>query len=178
MSITLIGMPSCGKSTVGVLLAKQMGLQFIDSDLLIQAREGRLLHDIIAEEGIARFLEIEEEVNCSITEKRAVISTGGSAVYGARAMAHLATLGPIVYLRITYEQMAERLGDYSHRGVVLPEGYTLLDMYRERSALYEKYADVTVDGKDKISDTLGDIITRLQAQEVAFLKKSLAKNFS
>lgn len=162
MSITLIGMPSCGKSTVGVLVAKQLGLHFIDSDLLIQAREGRLLHDIIAEEGRERFLEIEEEVNCAITEKDAVISTGGSAVYGDKAMKHLATLGKIVYIRITYEQMSQRLGDYVHRGVVLPEGYTLLDMYRERAALYEKYADITVEGSDDISYTLEELLEKLK----------------
>ena len=166
MSITLIGMPSCGKSTVGVLLAKQLGMQFIDSDLLIQEREGRLLHDIIAEEGRERFLEIEEQVNASITQTNAVISTGGSAVYGRRAMEHLATLGPVVYLRITYGQMAVRLGDYVHRGVVMPEGYTLLDMYRERSVLYERYADVTVDGCESMSDTLEHIVKAISSLEV------------
>ncbi len=144
MSVTLIGMPSCGKSTLGVLLAKKLGYRFIDSDLLIQERESRLLHDIIEQEGIDGFLKIENEVNCGITEKNAVVSTGGSAVYGKEAMAHLASLGKIVYLKISLDTMLERLGDYVHRGVVLPEGYTLSDMYEERSALYEKYADVTV----------------------------------
>ena len=138
-------MPSCGKSTLGVLLAKKLGFRFIDSDLLIQEREGKLLHDIIAERGIDGFLEVENEVNCGINDCAAVISTGGSAVYGAEAMEHLGTLGEIVYLRISYETMQARLGDYVHRGVVLPEGYTLLDMYRERSVLYEKYADITVE---------------------------------
>ncbi len=161
MSITLIGMPSCGKSTVGVLLAKQLGMHFIDSDLLIQGREGRLLHDIIAEDGRDRFLEIEEEVNCSITEKNAVISTGGSAVYSEKAMTHLATLGKIIYIRITYEQMASRLGDYIHRGVVMPEGYTLLDMYRERAPLYEKHADLIIDSVENISVTLRTILCEL-----------------
>ncbi len=144
MSVTLIGMPSCGKSTLGVLLAKKLGCRFIDSDLLIQERESRLLHDIIEQEGIDGFLKIENEVNCGIIEENAVISTGGSAVYGKEAMAHLASLGKIVYLKISLDTMLERLGDYVHRGVVLPEGYTLVDMYEERSALYEKYADVTV----------------------------------
>ncbi len=144
MSVTLIGMPSCGKSTLGVLLAKKLGYRFIDSDLLIQERESRLLHDIIEQEGIDGFLKIENEVNCGITEENAVISTGGSAVYGKEAMAHLASLGKIVYLKISLDTMLERLGDYVHRGVVLPEGYTLADMYEERSVLYEKYADVTV----------------------------------
>ncbi len=158
MSITLIGMPSCGKSTVGVLLAKQLGFDFVDSDLLIQTREGRLLHEILAMQGVEGFLALEEQVNCGIQHTHAVISTGGSAVYGERAMKHLATLGPVVYLRISYEDMAERLGDYVHRGVVVREGYTLLDMYRERAELYEKYATVTVDSRGHISDTLEAIL--------------------
>ena len=137
MSVILIGMPSCGKSTVGVLLAKQLGYRFIDSDLLIQEREGKLLHDIIKEKGRAGFLDVEEATNCGIRATDAVISTGGSAVYGEAAMKHLATLGKIVYIRISLEEMQTRLGDYVHRGVVMPEGYTLADLYRERAPLYE-----------------------------------------
>ena len=161
MSITLIGMPSCGKSTVGVLLAKQLGYRFIDSDLLIQEREGRLLHDIIKAEGRETFLAIEEAVNCDICATDAVISTGGSAVYSEAAMKHLATLGRVVYVRISFEEMAARLGDDVHRGVVMPEGYTLLDLYRERAPLYEKYADIVVDGRENISETLGAILAAL-----------------
>lgn len=161
MSVTLIGMPSCGKSTLGVLLAKKLGYRFIDSDLLIQEREGMLLHDIIWQKGNRTFLQIENEVNTSITDTHAVISTGGSAVYGKEAMAQLATLGKIVYLKISPDTMFSRLGDYVHRGVVLPEGYTLSDMYRERHALYEKYADATVnvDG--------GDVAENLRLIEIA-----------
>ncbi len=144
MSVTLIGMPSCGKSTLGVLLAKRLGYRFIDSDLLIQEQQGALLHDIIEREGIQGFLDIENRVNCSITDTRAVISTGGSAVYGEEAMRHLATLGKIIYLKIDLETMLRRLGDYVHRGVVLPDGYSLEDMFFERCSLYEKYADITV----------------------------------
>ena len=161
MSVILIGMPSCGKSTVGVLLAKQLGYRFIDSDLLIQEREGKLLHDIIKEKGQSAFLAVEEAVNCGIDATDAVISTGGSAVYGEAAMKHLATLGKIVYIRISFEEMQARLGDYVHRGVVMPEGYTLADLYRERAPLYEKYADVTVDGGAHISDTLTAILAAL-----------------
>ena len=158
MSITLIGMPSCGKSTLGVLLAKKLGYRFIDSDLIIQEREDMLLHDIIEQKGTEGFLTIENSVNLSITDERAVISTGGSAVYGKEAMEHLATLGKIVYLYISYETMEKRLGDYVHRGVVLPDGYTLKDMYYERSKLYERYADITVDvEKSDISDSLEQI---------------------
>ena len=158
MSVILIGMPSCGKSTLGVLLAKKLGYRFIDSDLLIQEREGMLLHDIIGQKGREEFLKIENDVNCSITDRSAVVSTGGSAVYGKEAMEHLHTLGKVVYLYISYETMVKRLGDYVHRGVVLPEGYTLKDMYLERSRLYEGYADLTVDvEKGDISDCLEQI---------------------
>lgn len=167
MSVILIGMPSCGKSTVGVLLAKKLGYKFIDSDLLIQEREGSLLHDIIAEKGIDGFLRIENDVNCSITDKSAVISTGGSAVYGKEAMEHLKTLGKVVYLNISYETMSARLGDYVHRGVVLREGYTLKDMYDERAVLYEKYADIT------ICCTGGDISENLE-----LICKALEENIS
>ena len=156
MSVILIGMPSCGKSTLGVLLAKKLGYRFIDSDLLIQEREGMLLHEIIESKGIEGFLAIENQVNSSITDTRAVISTGGSAVYGKEAMEHLRTLGTVVYLNISRETMKARLGDYVHRGVVLPKGYTLDQMYSERSVLYESYADITV-ATDK-----GDISTALE----------------
>ena len=165
MSVILIGMPSCGKSTLGVLLAKKLGYRFIDSDLLIQEREGMLLHDIIEQKGKDRFLKIENDVNCSISDRGAVISTGGSAVYGSEAMEHLRTLGKIVYLYISYETMVKRLGDYVHRGVVLPQNYTLEDMYLERSRLYEGYADLTVDvEKGDISDCLEQIL-RLVVQD-------------
>ncbi len=162
MSVILIGMPSCGKSTLGVLLAKRLGYRFIDSDLLIQERESALLHDIIERDGQEGFLRIENEVNRSITDTRAVISTGGSAVYGAAAMEQLSTLGKVVYLKIGLDTMLSRLGDYVHRGVVLPEGYTLSDMYAERDKLYEKYADITVcvDGGD-VSSSLEAICKAL-----------------
>ncbi len=145
MSIILIGMPSCGKSTLGVLLAKRTGYRFVDSDLLIQESEGRLLHEIIAEDGKEGFLAIENAVNASIEERKAVIATGGSVVYGEEAMEHLKTLGKIVYLKIPYEEMCRRLGDYSHRGVVMRKGNTLAEMYTEREPLYEQWADYTVE---------------------------------
>ena len=158
MSVILIGMPSCGKSTLGVLLAKKLGYKFIDSDLLIQEREEMLLHDIIEQKGIEGFLKIENEVNASITETKAVISTGGSAVYCREAMEHFKALGKIIYLHISLDTMISRLGDYVHRGVVLPEGYTLEDMYREREILYESYADRVISAENQdISTTLEEI---------------------
>lgn len=161
MSIILIGMPSCGKSTLGVLLAKKLGLEFIDSDLLIQKKHKKLLHELIAEHGNEGFLALESEVNCGIETAQAVIATGGSAVYSDEAMAHLATLGKIVYIHISYEEMEARLGDYAHRGVVMPEGYTLRDLYNERAALYEKYAHVTISGEGGMTAAIGRIVSVL-----------------
>ena len=161
MSIILIGMPSCGKSTLGVLLAKKLGMEFIDSDLLIQKKRQKLLHELIQEHGNDGFLEIESEVNCSITEQNAVIATGGSAVYSERAMRHFATIGKIVYIHISYEEMEARLGDFAHRGVVMPEGYTLRDLYNERAALYEKYAHVTVSGEGGMTRAIERIASEI-----------------
>ena len=151
-NIILIGMPASGKSTVGVLLAKNLGYRFLDCDLLIQEREGKLLHEIIEERGTVGFLEIENRICAAIDADRTVISTGGSAIYGVEAMAHLKTLGKVLYLKIDYDTLVKRLGDYSHRGVVSPNGGTLRELFEERTALYEKYADITVDEKDTEGD--------------------------
>ena len=160
MSIILIGMPSCGKSTLGVLLAKKLGYEFIDSDLCIQKKHGKLLHELIAEHGNEGFLAIESEVNCAMDAQNAIIATGGSAVYSEAAMRHLATLGKIVYIHISYEEMEVRLGDFAHRGVVMPAGYTLRDLYNERAALYERYADLIVSGEGGMPA----VIERIAAQ--------------
>ena len=145
MSLILIGMPSCGKSTLGVLLARELGYHFIDSDILIQEREGKLLHEIISEKGVDGFMDVEDRINCTITDKKAIIATGGSVIYCERAMEHLSKLGKVVYLKIPFDEMKRRLGDYSHRGVIMRHGNALEDMYAERAVLYEKYADITVD---------------------------------
>lgn len=154
-NIVLIGMPGVGKSTIGVVLAKRMGYQFVDSDLLIQEKEGKLLHEIITERGIDGFLMAEEQVNAQLDVKNAVIATGGSAVYGTRAMAHLKEIGTVVYLKLSCEAVQERLGDLNERGVVLRQGQTLADLYRERTPLYEKYADVVVDCENKSIREIG-----------------------
>lgn len=148
-NIVLIGMPGVGKSTIGVVLAKKMGFSFVDSDLLIQEREGRLLHEIIEEEGLEGFRSIEEEVNASIQLKNAVIATGGSAVYGKKAMEHLKKIGVVIYLKLPYEELVNRLGDLEERGVAMRENQTLKELMEERSPLYEKYADITIDCHEK-----------------------------
>ena len=144
-NIILIGMPGCGKSTVGVVLAKNLGFRFIDADLAIQEREGRLLSEIIEREGREGFHRIEEEVLLSLRPARCVVATGGSAVYGARAMAYLRSVGTVVYLRLPCEEIRARLGDLSQRGVTLRRGQTLEELYAERVPLYEKYADLSLD---------------------------------
>lgn len=144
-NIVLIGMPGAGKSTVGVVLAKKLGYAFLDADLEIQSREGKLLHEIIAERGAEGFWRVEESVGESIGTRRTVIATGGSAVYGPKAMAHYRQIGTVVYLALPLSQIRERLGDLHERGVTLREGQDLAGLYEERVPLYEKYADVTVD---------------------------------
>lgn len=139
-NIVLIGMPGVGKSTVGVILAKMIGYQFTDADLLIQKQEGKLLHEIIAEKGTDGFIEIEERVNASIEASHTIIATGGSVVYGKKAMEHLSCIGTVVYLKVPYDTLEKRLEDIKGRGVVLKEGQTLRTLYDERTPLYEKYA--------------------------------------
>ena len=143
-------MPGAGKSSVGVILAKVLGYEFIDTDLVIQHREKRLLREIIADEGNEGFLAIENEVNATLEADKSVIAPGGSAIYGKEAMEHFKEIGTIVYLKLSYEDLAKRLGNLKGRGVVLKEGQTLKDLYDERSKLYEQYAEITVDesGRD------------------------------
>lgn len=144
-NIVLIGMPGVGKSTVGVILAKVLGYQFVDSDLVIQKEEGKLLKEIIAEVGPEGFIAVENRVNASLEVSDSVIATGGSVVYGEEAMAHLKDIGIVVYLSLPYDEIEKRLSDIKGRGVVLRDGQTLKDLYDERTLLYEKYADIQID---------------------------------
>lgn len=147
-NIILIGMPSCGKSTVGVVLAKALGYRFVDSDLVIQEFTGKLLSDIIDEKGLEAFNEIENRVNTSLDYHKAVIATGGSVIYGKEAMEHLQSIGTIVYLELPFETLCERIGDLTARGVSIKEGQSFRELYEERRPLYEKYADITVHGEN------------------------------
>ncbi len=149
-NIVLIGMPGAGKSTVGVVLAKKMGCRFVDSDLVIQEKYGRLLHELIEGLGVEGFWKIENDVNASLMAEGSVIATGGSAVYGEEAMEHLRSIGQVVYLKLPYEEVEERLGDLNARGVTVKPGQTLRELYEERVPLYEKYAHVTIDCSGKM----------------------------
>ena len=153
--IILIGMPVVGKSTIGVVLAKVLGYQFVDADLLIQEAEGKLLSELIEENGTDGFIEIENRVNSQIQTHRSVIATGGSVIYGKDAMENLKSIGTVVYLKQNLRVLQRRLRNLKGRGVVLKEGQTLADLYKERTVLYEKYADITVDQyKQTIQQTL------------------------
>lgn len=146
-NVVLIGMPGCGKSTIGVVLAKVLGYEFTDSDLLIQKQEGKLLREIIAEQGEEEFLKIEEAVNAGIRTERHVIATGGSVIYSDKAMQHLKEIGTVVYLKLSFASICNRLGNIRRRGVVLKDGQSLKDLYDERTPLYEQYADITIDAE-------------------------------
>jgi shikimate kinase len=143
-NIVLIGMPGVGKSTVGVLLAKRMGYDFLDTDILIQALEGRSLQEIIRAEGTRRFRALEEEYICDVQCTAHVIATGGSVVYSDRAMAHLARSGTVVFLDISLERLLHRLDDVDARGVVRAPGQTIADLYEERYPLYRRHHDIAV----------------------------------
>lgn len=144
-NVILIGMPASGKSTLGVLLAKMLGYDFIDTDLLIQKAEGKHLQDILNEKGAAYFKKKEAAILCGLCCDRTVIATGGSAVYDETAMAHLQALGKVVYLYVPFSAVEERLQNLATRGVVMEKGTTLRTLYEERAPLYEKYAYLTFD---------------------------------
>lgn len=160
-NVILIGMPGAGKSTVGVVLAKRLGYTFLDSDLVIQQKYGKLLHELIREHGVEGFWKIESDVNAGLTCDKTVIATGGSAIYGAEAMEHLRSIGTVVYLRLTLSQIEERLGDLTERGVTLREGQDLKALYEERNPLYEKYAHVIIDCDGQ---KVRELVTRIERE--------------
>ena len=143
-NIVLVGMPSSGKSTVGVVLAKAMNKGFVDTDILIQQREGRTLQDIINENGNDYFHQVEEQVLLDFDESDFVVATGGSAIYFDRAMEQFKQNGTVVYLQVSLDTVLERLHNITTRGVTLAKGQTLADLYNQRIPLYEKHADVTI----------------------------------
>ncbi len=168
-NVVLIGMPGAGKSTVGVVLAKRMGYRFVDSDLVIQEKYGKLLHELIEEHGVQGFWKIENDVNASLSVTNSVIATGGSVVYEKEAMTQLSKRGMVVYLKLPYEEVEERLGDLNARGVTLLPGQTLWDLYEERTPLYEKYAELTIECSGK---SLRDIVWEISDRCAGFFSFS------
>lgn len=145
MNVTLIGMPGAGKSTVGVLLAKSMLMDFVDTDLLIQRKYGMSLCEFIEKYGEEEFKRAENDVISSLNCENTVIATGGSAVYGEGGMKHLCEISTIVYLSVPVENLNERLSNIRTRGVVMKKGESIEQLFQRRSPLYEKYAEITVD---------------------------------
>ena len=161
-NVILIGMPTAGKSTVGVVLAKMLGCDYVDTDLLIQKQQGCRLEETIKNKGDEAFLDIEADVCAALEAENAVIATGGSVIYRERGMAHLKEIGTLVYLKISPETLKERLSDAASRGVVLKEGQTLDSLYLERVQLYEQYADLTVDeGSMRFEEVVAEVLKLL-----------------
>ena len=159
-NIIFIGMPAVGKSTVGVVAAKRLGMRFVDTDLLIQEQEGKLLHEIIAEAGEDGFLQIENQVNRNVNVENSVISPGVSVVYCEDAMRHFKEIGTVVYLKVSYETIRDRIRNPKKRGVVLREGQSFRELYEERVRLFEKYADITVtEDHLSIEETIENVLS-------------------
>ena len=144
-NIVLVGMPGCGKSSLGVVLSKNLKMNFCDVDILIQEKEQRGLQEIIDSEGVDRFLNIEEAVCLSIDFDNTVIATGGSVILSEKAVMHLKENGIMVYIRLPYEAIEQRIHNLESRGIAMSKTETLFDVYSKRTVLYEKHADITVD---------------------------------
>ncbi len=154
-NIILIGMPGSGKSTVGVVLAKALGLRFVDVDLLIQEREGALLQQLIDTQGVERFLDLERDAVLSLDCRYTVVAPGGSCVCREESIAHMRRLGTVVYLKLPLEDVAGRIRNLASRGIALSPGQTLADVYQHRAPLYERCAHVTVPvGGQSLADTV------------------------
>ena len=160
-NIIIIGVPGAGKSTLGVILAKTLGMKFTDTDIVIQEHTGRLLQDIIDANGIDAFKKTEEDAILSLHCRNTVIATGGSVVFSEKAMEHLKSEGIVVYLKISLDEMVHRINNITTRGIVLGPGQSLANMYNERIPFYEKYADISIDCSGDFEDVFGKVIEEL-----------------
>lgn len=147
-NIVLIGMPGCGKSSVGVRLARLMGMAFVDTDDVLQAQQGQRLQPMIEERGIDAFLAMEEACVAGLSCAHSVIATGGSVVYGQKAMRHLHACGTVVYIKLPFDVIEQRLSNLATRGVTLRPGQSLRDLYDERIPLYEREADIVFEAEN------------------------------
>lgn len=162
-NIILIGLPGAGKSTLGVILAKSLRKRFVDTDLLIQEETGRHLQEILDTDGTDAFIAIEEATILAARFRNTVVATGGSVIFSAKAMEHLRRNGIILYLKISCDEMMQRLDNITTRGIVLHPGESLAGMYAERVPLYEKYADITVECSDRhFEECVREVIAGLQ----------------
>ncbi|MEE3428001.1 MAG: shikimate kinase [Ruminococcus sp.] len=162
-NIILIGMPGCGKSTLGVVLARKLGYGYLDTDSFISQREKSTLQDIIDKRGLNYFLDIESSVGSEIVCDRVIIATGGSMIMSEKAMDNLKSLGKVIYINVPIDELKRRLGNFSDRGIAIKNGETLDDILKKRTPYYNKYADLVVDYKDgnSLEETVNDIIEHL-----------------
>lgn len=143
-NVILVGMPGCGKSTVGVVLAKSLGYDFTDTDLIIARKEGKNLQKLIDEDGIQKFLQVENQVGKELSCSETVVATGGSMIMNPDAMEHLKSIGKVVYINVPLDVLKKRITNMKTRGIVFGKGETLDDIFAKRTPLYEKYADITI----------------------------------
>ena len=153
-SVVLIGMPGAGKSTLGVMLAKELALDFVDTDIQIQTMQQRSLQDIVNNEGNQALRDIEEQTLLSHQYNDQVVATGGSVVYGAAGMNHLKTFGTIVFLDVSLTELRSRIHNYEPRGIAKAPNPTFEELFEERNILYKRYADITIDCNGKTADQI------------------------
>ncbi len=164
-NIILIGMPGAGKSTIGVILAKALGYDFLDSDLVICRRSGRTLQEILDQDGLERFLQLEEDVICDLHPDHTVLATGGSVPMRDRAMEHLKPLGTVVYLQVALEELRTRLSNIKTRGIAFGPGESLDTLYAHRTPIYASWADLTISAdprENTIEYMVEQIISKLK----------------
>ena len=160
-NITLIGMPGAGKSTTGIILAKNLSMGFLDSDILIQINRGKSLQKILDETDYLNLRIIEEEEILKINISFNVIATGGSVVYSPRAMKHLKKISTIIFLHVDYDELERRITNFDTRGIAKRENQSFLDIFNEREDLYRKYADITIDAASVTQDGAAALIAQL-----------------
>ncbi len=162
-NIILIGMPGCGKSTLGVVLARKLGYGYLDTDSFISQREKSTLQNIIDKHGLNYFLDIESSVGSEIVCDRVIIATGGSMIMSEKAMDNLKSLGKVIYINVPIDELKRRLGNFSDRGIAMKNGEALEDILKKRAPYYNKYADIVVNYRDgnSLEETVNDIIEHL-----------------
>ena len=159
-NITLIGMPGAGKSTTGIILAKNSSLGFLDTDILIQINNGKPLQEILDEKGHLALRQVEEDEVCKINIEKCIISTGGSVAYSHKAMEHLQSLSTIIFLKVSYEEITRRITNFESRGIAKEKGQSFLDLFNERQELYTKYADIVVSAEGATQDEIAHRIAQ------------------
>ena len=170
-NITLIGMPGAGKSTIGIILAKNLGMGFIDTDVLIQINQQKTLQQIIDETDHLHLRDIEESEVLKLNVDNHVIATGGSVVYSEKAMAHLQKLSHIVFLDVAFDELERRIHNFESRGIAKREDQTFQELFDERRALYLRYAEIAIDGNERDQEELAIAVARAVEEQKNSLRR-------